>query len=54
MNEIRSQINIILLAGYDTTTTALSWCLYLVGHYPLIQQRFKTTMMMIIIMTIKI
>ena len=39
MQEIRAQVNLIFLAGYDTTRTSLSWCLYLLGHHQSIQQR---------------
>ncbi|XP_075678648.1 putative cytochrome P450 4ac2 [Dermatophagoides pteronyssinus] len=39
MQEIRAQVNIICLAGYDTSKTSLSWCLYLLGHHQSIQQR---------------
>lgn len=39
MKEIQAFVNIVLLAGYDTTKTTLSWCLYLLGHHQSIQQR---------------
>ncbi|XP_075584948.1 cytochrome P450 4c21 isoform X1 [Dermatophagoides farinae] len=39
IEEIRAHINLILIAGYDTTKTTLTWCLYQLGHHQQIQER---------------
>ncbi|XP_075589677.1 cytochrome P450 4d8 isoform X2 [Dermatophagoides farinae] len=39
LNQIETQINTFVVAGHDTTTSALSWALYLLGHHPEQQQR---------------
>lgn len=35
------EFTIFLAAGFDTTTMALTWALYLIGHYPQIQERIQ-------------
>jgi cytochrome P450 len=36
--EIRAQVLLFLLAGHETTATALTFTLYLLGHHPQVQQ----------------
>jgi len=39
--EIREQALVLLLAGYDTTSTALTFTLHLLGQHPQIQERAR-------------
>ncbi|XP_027198847.2 cytochrome P450 4C1-like [Dermatophagoides pteronyssinus] len=39
LNQIETQINTFVVAGHDTTTSAISWTLYLLGHHPEQQQQ---------------
>lgn len=40
-NEIRDQVLIFLLAGHETTATALTYALHLLGRHPDVQQRVR-------------
>lgn len=33
-DEVRDQVGVMLLAGYDTTSTAMTFALHLLGHHP--------------------
>jgi cytochrome P450 len=39
--EIRDQVLIFLLAGHETTSTALTYTLYLLGRHPSVQERVR-------------
>jgi cytochrome P450 len=39
--EVRDQVLIFLLAGHETTSTALTFALHLLGHHPRIQDRAR-------------
>lgn len=40
-NEIRNQLLIFLLAGHETTSTALTFALHLIGRHPEVQERVR-------------
>ena len=40
-NEIFDEISMSILAGYETTSTALSWFIYYMSKYPNVQQKIK-------------
>jgi cytochrome P450 len=40
-NEIFDEISMSILAGFETTSTALSWFIYYLSKYPNIQQKIK-------------
>nr|XP_045615158.1 cytochrome P450 4C1-like [Procambarus clarkii] len=37
--DIREEVDLFVFAGYDTTTVAINWCLYILGRHPEIQAR---------------
>ncbi|ODN76886.1 hypothetical protein, variant 3 [Cryptococcus amylolentus CBS 6039] len=39
--EILDQVNTFMLAGYETTSTALCWCIYSLAKHPEIQERLR-------------
>jgi cytochrome P450 len=39
--EVREQVLLFLLAGHETTATALTFTLHLLGHHPSVQQRVR-------------
>jgi len=39
--EVRDQVLIFLLAGHETTSTALTFALHLLGHHPEVQDRVR-------------
>lgn len=41
LNSIKKQLNTFVIAGHDTTTSSVSWTMYLLGHHPEIQQRVR-------------
>ncbi|XP_075588153.1 cytochrome P450 4V2 isoform X2 [Dermatophagoides farinae] len=41
IKEIETHMNFFIIGGHDTTTTSLSWTLYLLGHHPQIQERLR-------------
>ena len=41
-DEVRGQITTILLAGHETTSTALTWILHLLSTRPAVQDRLRT------------
>lgn len=41
VDEIRDQIKVFLLAGHETTATALTFALHLLGHSPDVQKRVR-------------
>jgi cytochrome P450 len=40
--EVHDQVMTLLLAGHETTASALTWTLYLLGRYPWAQQRVQS------------
>jgi cytochrome P450 len=40
-NEIFDEISMSILAGFETTSTALSWFIYYISKYPNVQQKMK-------------
>lgn len=39
--QIGAQTNIIMLAGYETTSVTLTYCIYLLSKHPQVQQRLR-------------
>jgi cytochrome P450 len=39
--EVADQVRLFLLAGHETTATALTFTLHLLGHHPAVQQRIR-------------
>ncbi len=40
-NEVMNEILLFLVAGYETTSTVLSWFIYLMSKHPRVQQKIK-------------
>ncbi|XP_075676507.1 cytochrome P450 4V2-like [Dermatophagoides pteronyssinus] len=41
IKEIETHMNFFIIGGHDTTTTSLSWTLYLLGHHQQIQEQLR-------------
>ncbi|CAF0792014.1 unnamed protein product [Adineta ricciae] len=44
-SEVFDEMLLFLIAGYETTSTALSWCIYQLSKYPKIQEKLKIEIM---------
>ncbi|CAN7993824.1 unnamed protein product [Ixodes hexagonus] len=42
--EVRDEVSSIFIGGFDTTATAASFCLYLLGHHPEVQKKVHEEM----------
>lgn len=42
--EVRDEVSSIFIGGFDTTATAASFCLYLLGHHPEVQNKVHEEM----------
>ncbi|CAF3865447.1 unnamed protein product [Rotaria sordida] len=43
--EVFDDVLMLLIAGYETTSTALVWCIYHLSKHPRVQQKIKTELM---------
>lgn len=41
LNAIKTHMNTFVIAGHDTTTSSITWTMYLLGHHPEIQQKVR-------------
>lgn len=40
--DVTDEVNTFMFAGHDTTSTALNWALFILGHHPEVQQKIVT------------
>ncbi|KAJ6620746.1 cytochrome P450 [Mycena sp. CBHHK59/15] len=44
VNEVLCQISTFIAAGHETTSSALTWCLYAIVQHPLVQRRLRAAL----------